>query len=288
MVRGLRALGVLASVMLMGQSGMALAGSVEVHGSSECIDPRAAESALASVVDELRPHAEARLTVRAAVSLAGDQVHASLKLTNEVGQLLLERRYELTRADCVELTELYVLVVREFLRELPAEDWREIIAPEVEPSPPSRLGVEGALQLGAEHAPSGAVGLWGELGPGAHRFMALLWVESTTWRELGVGEYRVATSLVGAGWRYLEDSWSAEMLLMGGLARLSGRSFDENFGVWVPWVELVYSGGVSVGSVRLGGRLSVQPLTHEVAVDGESEKDAIPVVKLGMSIQVPL
>ena len=266
---------------------LGLANGVEVYGSSDCLEPRKAEDAIARVVDELRPDDEAKLSVRAAVALDGENVSASLKLTNEAGQVLLERRYALARDDCDELTDLYVLVVREFLRELPAEDWREVITPTAAVTS-SRVGLEVGVLGSPDGDFSGGGGAWAELGADEHRFMVLLWAEGTTWEELGEGEYQVLTSLVGAGWRYVQASWSTELLLMGGLGRLAGRSYDENFGVWVPWVELVCGGGVSVGALRLGGRLAISPLRHEVVVEGEESEARSPVLKLGLSIQVPL
>ena len=288
MSRGWTAVGAMGAAVVALYPALGWGSGVEVHGSSACLDPRAAEAAIAAVVDELRPNAEAKLSVRAAVSLTGNDVDASLKLTNEAGQVLLERRYALARGDCQELTDLYVLVVREFLRELPAEDWREVIAPKNVATSPHRLGLELALLTDPGEAASVGGGVWGELGAEEHRFMALLWAEATTWQALGPGEYRVATSLVGAGWRYARTSWSTELLLMGGLGRLVGRSYDDNFGVWVPWVELVCAGGVSVGAMRLGGRVALSPMSHTVVVDGQEAEAKTPVVELGLSIQVPL
>jgi hypothetical protein len=273
----------------IGLPGTVWASGVEVHGSSECLDPRATESALAAVIDELRPHAKAKLKLQAAVSLAGDNVDASLNLFNEAGETLLKRRYQLTRADCPELREFYVLVVGEFLRELPAEDWRKLVEPPSKPLPSWRIGLEGGVELGlSTKSTSGALGLWGELGDGEQRFMTVLWAEGTTWRTMAEGEYRVVTSLVGAGWRSVRGDWSGELLMMGGLGRIAGRGYQEDKGAWVPWVELVGAGGVSVGAVRLGGRLSLVPIQHEVATHETEEVETLPAVELGLSIQVPL
>ncbi len=269
---------------------------VFVEAQAGCLVAAQVRAKLADVVVD-HPGAEA-LTVTASDVAARMGTRVSLRVVTPLGEVILERHFELAPADCRSSPLLLATVLQTFLTEVPRTRWgiekpadeSTEVVPVVVERDASELG--GMLSLGVDSRwlPTGAgleAGAAIDVGSSRHRLTGSAAVRLGWPQALGSGHFLDATALLGVGWRYGGAHWLVRAEARAGGIWVAGYGFAKDRQVWLPWVEGQLCALWTVGPLLLGPELGLSPLRHLVTTSAGAP-GRIPWLRLGVAAAWPL
>jgi hypothetical protein len=225
------------------------------------------------------------------VSVAGQDTDAgrtavTLRLVTAVGDVVLDRRFVIERADCSSAGSLLEAVLERFLAELP----RPLGA-----GPPLVQAVSSSLEI--ELGLSGAVlpldwsaelGLRAAVGSTRHQLVGGALVRLDGPQDLGPGHVVSTTALLSVGYRLRGDAWTLRFELRAGGAWLYGQGFDANAQQWVVWGEAASALLFRVGPLLVGPEVGGSPLEAKVVSPGLDGSAQLPRLRLGLHLALPV
>lgn len=263
------------------------AAAVHVDTPSACLDPVATQQALETVLGT-RPF---DVTVATATIASG--YAATLRLVNARGELVLERYFDMTTADCPSAGALLAAVLDAFLRAIP-----ELAppAPRVGPAVPqavlqhtrdvTRLRLVLAAAVAGRGLPFGAdteLALNAVAGAPAHSLVGSVVLRQSVPRAIAKGWFSESAVLLGLGWGH--DGWLGADV-RAGLVYVRGHGFDVNEAAWVPWLEGRVGLALQVGAALVGPELTASPMVHTLHAGNARQR--LPIARLGLAVRLPV
>lgn len=269
--------------------------AVFVEDTFECISREDADERLNKI---LATHdGSDELTVTLVTSRSEAKIPVTLRVVTSRGDVILERRFELQRADCPSIPELAATALDRFLQSFPKSRWSKTEEPDPPPPDPivvvrdvTAIGALAHLSVDSRWDPSSLdIELGGSLdiGSSRHRLVGSL---ATRWglpRSVGTGHFIEGFALLGLGWRYASESWRLKAEARTGGLVVAGYDFSVNRTVWLPWLEFQGTMLWQWGSVLMGPNLGVSPLRHDV-VTSAGASSQVPWLRLGITIALPI
>jgi hypothetical protein len=280
-----------AALLLVALPATSARAEVNVESEGSCLTQ---DLLVARLEQVLRAEARSRsarlvLSVRGQTSGAGTRV--TLTARTPWGETLLERRYELSEADCGSATELLALVLERFLASFPAERWSALLRRARETARPRRLEVSLQAAASVELAPTGGdleLGAAVEYGSPRHGIGGSLILRGGLPRSLGQGRFGEATLLAGLRYRLGAFAWQPALELRVGPGLLYGTGYDESYQRVVPCLEVVASVERRFRRFALGLQLRATLIRHRVSTEDQSYSESLPILAAGLRLSFPV
>ena len=269
-----------------------VANQVTLIGNEGCFASDTARSKFQEVLDTRQRPSQGKPRFTVALSQSTSGVQLSLRLTNDLGGLMLSRSYQLTSKDCNEIPELISLVLDEALKTLPIEVWTKEPIPDgsnEQASPRLTLTTYSeATAFAAAFAGGLQLPLWSnEAGtPVALSVGVELGLGPTF--ELNQGEASERTLLLGLTAEVTFDNVITSGFLQAGAAQYKGTSTPAPSSTWLPYLGAGLEIGIELGHVRLLSRLTSPILRHQLTVVGSEDQRSLAPLRLGFGLSLPL
>lgn len=273
----------------------ALAGPLLVEDNAGCLRSQEVEAVLSQVVVD-HPGSD-RLSITVVASPGEGVTISTLRAVSPIGEVVLDRTFEMNRSDCGNAAEIFATVLDAFLRTMPATAWD---APK---SPPPKtetktVTVERLVTQTTNLAYVAGAGRWWnrgadielgllyDVGSNRHRIATSGAVRITTPTDLGRGNYVEGYATLGVGWSYVPQGWMLRSEVRTGGLLAYGYGFDKSSRSWLPWLEGQVSVLMRWRRSLVGLQMSVSPLSHSIIASGA--ESTIPQFRLGLIWATPL
>ena len=254
---------------------------MEVADAAQCLG-ETAESALSAVLDQIAGERASVLDVRVvAEEVEGRIALTLLGTTPRSDTPLVERTFDLSRADCVSAVDLLRVVLQRSIQGLPLESWTQ---PAPVPAPTLLPLLVYATPL-VRVAPGGV-----ELGAGGARAWspASAWFATVNGRAsfptgFGDGYFQETVGMIGLMRQFSRGPWRAQGEVRAGMLLVSGIGFDSNEQVILPWAELVGRGAWHWRAGQLFGiEIAASPVRHSIGTTGTLINQTLAQVRVGV------
>ncbi len=267
--------------------------SVHIESHTECLDEEQLQLRIGKLLEHYEGGSEGSITV--AGSPGETATIATLRVVTVVGEVVLDRLFELRPEDCPSAVDLFATVLEQFLREFPREGWGE--DPQPQPVPERIIVTQDVTEFAGRffvaadtrwQPTSGDLELGATLDVGSdrHRLTASAAFRVGYPHKLGGGQYIENLALLGVGWRYASQNWLTQIEVRTGGLVVSGFGYAINHHTWLLWLEAQGAIMWHWHGVLMGPQVGVSPLQHRVVtVDGDVS--AIPRVRIGVVVAIP-
>ncbi len=282
---------------------------VEVRGDGACVDLAALQTQVQSTLLAHKPKGAAEITIRIhfqRTDSGASKVSLVILLPDE--SLALEREYELTAQDCPSAGDLLVVVISDFLEELPAKHWSAPTQTETETKTKTKTETKTKVANvpASEHTISLALASAGlfaldtsngetvmlaqaEVGAEVSLLAKTSWfvglgLRGSTKHDLGAGSFRPMSYLADVGFvQGKQLTWG--LRLRGGAVRVVGSGYDTNFRQWLPAAELGAQLGYQWRDWQVRAMLLATPVRHNITVENRDDVLSLPRFRLGLGIR---
>lgn len=284
--------------------------SIFIERQTDCVNEAALRESLEQALGAYQGSRHMMVAVVIAPAVDGSAVALRVVMTG-TGEIVLDRQFKLTEADCENAHQFIRLVLEQFLTEFPIDDWTRENVPEERAA--TRPGNEEVPTVAKEEetstvkphflkwflafsldgrlpTPSGDVDLSTgiDIGTNRHGFVSTLGARLGYPHSLDEGRFLETVFLFNVGWRFSPSSnLDLNTEIHVGPLLVSSFGYVVEYRHVVLWLEGQISLTWRIGLVQLGPLVAVSPLQHSVStIDGTRRE--IPWIRVGLKLGIPL